>query len=102
MSSQRFSTHARTARRLVLAALGAAVLVVSQVASGPSLGFRVAAQAAGPSAQPNRFAPGAVSRTVNHLPKPPPAPAGPRPALVTPARVPKVPMPPALVGLDPA
>src|SRR5215467_3688421 len=99
MTSQRFSMHARRARRLVLAALGAAVLVVSQVAVGMPSGLGVAARAAGPSGQPNRFAVGAATRSVNHLPTPP-AVSGPRPGY-SPPSAPPVPMRPGLVELDP-
>jgi hypothetical protein len=95
-------TSVRGARRLGLAAAGAAALVVSQVVLGLSVGFvgPASALAAGSSGHPNRFDPSRAARSVNHLPAPPPAPSGPRPPASGP-RIPTVPMEPALVPLDP-
>ena len=58
---------ARTARRLVLAALGAGVLVVSQAVTGLSTGFAmpVVARAAPPAAHPNRFDPASAARPIS-------------------------------------
>jgi hypothetical protein len=96
---------ARGSRRLVLAALGAAALVVSQVVSGLSVGFTgpltAAASSSGPSGHPNRFSAASAMKSVNHLPPPPAPPTGPRPADSGP-RIPKAPMPASLVPLDPA
>jgi hypothetical protein len=63
--------------RLVLAAVGAVALVVSQVASG--LPGAVTALAAGPSGRPNHFDASRATKSVNHLPAPPKAASGPPP-----------------------
>jgi hypothetical protein len=88
MSRQGAYVPARRVRRLVLAAAGAAALVVAQAASGLSVGFTVTAAAAGASqtGHPNRVGPTAGTRSVNHLPAPPRAPSGPRPADSPPPR----------------
>ncbi|HEY1321521.1 MAG TPA: hypothetical protein VGF32_14790, partial [Streptosporangiaceae bacterium] len=95
--------HARWSRRLALAAMGAAALVVVQMASGLSVGFTapLSALAAGPAptGHPNRFAGGPAMQSVNHLP-PPPTATGPKPTYTQPRALP-VSMQPALVPLDP-
>ena len=93
------------AARLIWAALGVALLVLSQVTSGVSAGFRwpfpVAAEAAsGGVGQPNRRAGAVATKSVNHLPPPPKAQAGAKPAY-SPPRALTVSMNPALVPLDP-
>src|SRR5690348_999496 len=95
--------RARRARRLVLAALGAATLVVAQAASGVSAGVTppvTAAAASGSTGHPNRFNPAPAGKPVNHLPAPPATPKP--PTSLGPPRIPPVPMRPALVALDPA
>ncbi|HEY4025233.1 MAG TPA: hypothetical protein VGO86_02290, partial [Candidatus Dormibacteraeota bacterium] len=90
---------ARWARRLVLAALGAMAVLLTQLASGLSTGFTapVSVQAASAArGHPNRFTPGPAMKSVNHLPPPPPAPSGPRPPDSGP-RIPKTPAPATLV-----
>jgi hypothetical protein len=102
MSKPGAVTPARRARRLVLAALGAVVLVVAQLVSGISTGFTapVSAQAAA-SARPNRFDPGSSARSVLHTgPIPRPAAPSAKPTF-SPRGTPGVPMQPALVPLDP-
>jgi hypothetical protein len=94
----------RWSRRLGLAALCAAGLVLSQSVSGLSVGFTgprtVAAAAPRPTGHADRFTPSAASSRPNLLPKPPKANI-PKPTSSQPRGMPRVPMKPALVGLDP-
>src|SRR5258708_12315710 len=102
MSKDGWCTPARGARRLGLAALGAAVLVAARVGSGASLGFTgpVSAQAAGSAGHPNRFGAATAARPVLHPGPAAKVPPAPKPAY-QPPRLPAVPMQPALVPLDP-
>src|SRR5262245_11546964 len=89
---------ARGARRVLSAALGAVLVVTAQVAfATPS---PVAAAASTQAGRPNRVGATAGAGSIDHLPPPPRAPAGPRPA-DGPLRIPSVAMRPQLVGLDP-
>src|SRR5258708_29903162 len=102
MSKDGWGLAGRGARRLGLAALGAAVLVAAQVGSGASIGFTgpVAAQAAGSAGHPNRFGAATAARPVLHPGPAAKVPPAPKPAY-QPPRLPAVPMQPALVPLDP-
>src|SRR5215471_10684410 len=103
MSRHGWRGCARGARRVVLPALGAGLLVVAQVAGGLPLGSLapVAARAtSGSSGHPNLSLPAAGSGAVTRLPVPPPV-KGPKPAYASPHAAPAVPMRAGSVALDP-
>src|SRR2546421_4773981 len=104
MSKPGIRMPARWARRLFLAALGAVVLVGSQLASPLSAGTTPALAASAAPGQPNPFHPSASAKPVLHTPPAPkaatPSPTSGSSALQRGAA--KVTMQPALVPLDPA